>query len=840
MKKCPLSYVVLDIESTGVDPLVDEIIEIGILKISAGEIIDEYQTLVNLEGATIPDIITCLTGIEEGDLINAPKLDAIKDDVVRFISDWPVCGHNIFFDINFLQQKGVFIKNTLWDTLYLSAILLHKTDSLSLETLSRKYRFEHVDKHRALSDCKANKQLFDLLWEELINTRIPDRLVSLLDKCEFGLKQVFYEGIRYNNIKTPKERKDDAKPVLLDTDVSIHDVFKEGGVLSKLYDRYIYRLDQEKLAGEIYQAIKDSSNLIAEAPPGLGKSMGYLIPAILSDEKVAVSTSTLQLQNQLINDTLPRLKKVFPHIKYSVLKGRSNYLCLHRLDSFIKRASFDEEETILLLKILYWVQRTETGDKDELNIYRKEYDLFDEYFSSVQCNDDEVHKNCFYTIAKQKAKVSDILVINHYLLFSGYEHDVLVIDESHKLEHTIEKTLEKTLDINLFERKIASLKKFVDIKELDVLIEKLNMYFSVWGIFINEYLDEYNSKILIDNSVCYTEEYKNISFSTNKIILKWQSIKTNFLGHENDGVYNKTQEIDAIFDDLKMFFEIDNDLIKYVHLDNNGNPLLKYTIRDIGRYFNDNIKKGSVILISATLSDLKMRDGEVFSYIKKVLNLSGYREICIDRPTSKEVKVLIPKDIPEPLRPGNYKKVCSAVFDLIRVSQGRTLGLFTSYKSMESVYANIAPIFKKHGVNIYAQRINGGIGKIIDAYNHDPDNTVLFGVSVFWEGIDLKDNPIEYLFIHKLPFDHPNDPVMRERMKKFKDSFMEYSLPRSIIKFKQGVGRLIRNENSKGVIVILDTRIINKAFGKYYLDIFDDIEVIDTEELIEMLKKTNN
>jgi len=238
-------------------------------------------------------------------------------------------------------------------------------------------------------------------------------------------------------------------------------------------------------------------------------------------------------------------------------------------------------------------------------------------------------------------------------------------------------------------------------------------------------------------------------------------------------------------------------------------------------------QKKSIILTSATLG-VKLHDRNAdtseqqpFKYIRTVLSLDErFEELIIDSPFDFETQtfVMIPKDVHPITSPKSTQQLTPFFAELIKNVGGSMMSLFTSYKMIETLYLDLMEPLQNNGVRLLAQRISGGRNKIMKAYMNDPEHSVLFGTASFWEGVDIKGEALTTLVIHKLPFDVPTDPICKARSEMFNNGFYEYSVPRAILKFRQGFGRLIRSKKDYGVMVVLDNRVLTKDYGQLFLD----------------------
>jgi predicted DnaQ family exonuclease/DinG family helicase len=876
------TFVALDLETTGFDPLNDQVIEIAAVRFTEKEVLEKYETLVNPE-IPVPPIITHITGIRNEDLENAPTFDRIANDLVNFIGKDPVVGHNISFDISFLNGKGLKLLNPLYDTLHLSSILLPGLASYSLDTLSRILKISHEKKHRALSDTIACQQLFTMLLSRIgeIPSEPYSRIIRLLGKSTWPMKDLFVSADRVNpEKKTPptKKEKDEKEPPSSDKnligDETFASFFSKDGPLSRVIADHEPRPSQDRMAELIDKAFKNGTGLLVEAGTGTGKTLAYLLAGVRHSLETGmntmVSTHTRNLQGQIMDKDLPLLKKTLAqldppvHFAGAVLKGRKNYLSLKRFESFLDRDFFLDHEITMLIKILLWLKKDCSGDMEELSLQGKEYSVLEdlccaEYVCHHQ--DPEYASGCYLLKAREKAENADIIVVNHALLMQDAltetpllpENRYLIVDEAHHLERVATESMTVSISYNSFLRPFEGLSRVFEelsrqsgglfdqsdggdlMKKLKShihsLVSRIEIFFGLIGIFMEKNIEPSQFQYHLNLSASHfdTPDWQ-------KVIAAAQSISSTgleFIGdlesfHESAGLEEKiSREIkNYLYECGKKLKDLSfsvgsgqsDDRISWLFKGYEGGVSLKCAPADIGVTLGHILfdKKDSVILTSATL-----RTDKSFRFIREQLSLGeGFSEQYLpshfDFPD--QVKILIPEDLPEPATEGYFISCANLIENIVIRNKGRTMVLFTSKKALNATYHETAEKLKAEGYTVLAQNITGGRGKILEHFKDEPGKCVIFGTASFWEGVDIKGNDLTCVVMQKLPFDPPEDPIILARSRKYTDSFSSYQLPRAILKFKQGFGRLIRSSKDTGSIVILDTRIVQKGYGRQFLE----------------------
>lgn len=504
-------YVSLDIETTGLSADRDAIIEIGAVRFKGDRVFDTYNTFVD-PGRPIPYKIQQLTGITPDDIDGAPKVQAVLPGLTRFVGDNPIIGHNIGFDLGFLQKQGVFQRQASIDTFELASILLPHASRYSLTALLDHLGVElpaDDQAHRALDDAQATRRLFEALLDQArrLDGRIIEEVAQLARKSDWPLTMIFRDLNRERQYSAPvgtlgqqlaaKGLIDDApadggfalmhsqvdtgydpplKPSPSPKPLEVEKICKmlePKGLFAQYFKGFEHRPQQVDMMANVIGAFNDSQHLIIEAGTGTGKSMAYLIPAIYwavrNGQRVVISTNTINLQDQLLSKDIPTLQKILP-VKFKAvsLKGRSNYVCPRRVQMFRTKANLSPKESRLLAKLLVWMPSTTTGDREEL--FMPDYGeqaLWSQvasdgtFCSPRHCTPD----SCFYARARQNAESAHVIIVNHALLLSDVavenriipEYKYLIIDEAHHLEDNMTKQLSFSADQRSIEQMLKEL-----------------------------------------------------------------------------------------------------------------------------------------------------------------------------------------------------------------------------------------------------------------------------------------------------------------------------------------------------------------------------------------------
>ena len=472
--KSPKSIVCLDLETTGLSPDRDSIIEIGAVVFRGERVQTEWSTLVN-PGHPIPRFISELTGITDAMVAGAPRLDRVLAELEPIVGDLPILGQSIAFDLGFLQRQGLFKFNQTYDTYDLAAVLLPTAPRYNLGALASTLGVILPATHRALDDARATRAVFLRLLEMAAELPLDllAELVRLSQNLEWGggqpLEDVLGDRIREHESIGPLsapaifampaphaadapqlEPADPPSPLDIDEVVAALD---DGGALAARFPGYERRTQQLDMTASVARALSEGRHLLVEAGTGTGKSLAYLVPAVQwavrNRLRVVISTNTINLQDQLIKKDVPDLRAALKiDFRAAVLKGRSNYLCPRKLEAARRRGPENPEEMRVLGKTLVWLRQTTTGDRGELNLggpaERMVWDRLsaqDEQCTLEMCQT-LGHGTCPFYRARVAAESAHLLIVNHSLLVADIaaesrvlpEYEYLIVDEAHHLE----------------------------------------------------------------------------------------------------------------------------------------------------------------------------------------------------------------------------------------------------------------------------------------------------------------------------------------------------------------------------------------------------------------------
>ena len=671
----------------------------------------------------------------------------------------------------------------------------------------------------------------------------------------------------------------------LDVDDAAFYISKDGP-LAKINENFEERLSQIELLKNIAKTFNQNKTGVFEAGTGVGKSYAYLIPSILwavqNNERVVISTGTINLQQQLCLKDIPQAIKITGKpVKFILMKGRQNYICKRRLqDALNSKDLFENNDD--LDRIAQWQDSCDSGSKSELSFLPSEsvWNRINSESDACMALRCPYYSQCFVMKVKKEASAANILVVNHHLLFAdiesrlhgaGYDDAVvlppykrIIFDEAHGIE---------TAATSFFSE---SFNRFKILKPLNLLYRKkknsaMGFLFSVSMLSKEEEKSfqayQMISKIKSDLTnletlaldLCIQENnlwlnpltFRNFQpvLSMCQTLAKDISVFTSLVLEVLDGVPEDDRDIpyfwetkvlnrrlsdySVILNDFfmweekpdKVFWLQKKNLPSDMQKDDELNFYINFieTPLDIAPLMNQGIFEpmDSVVCTSATL-----KTGRDFSYWLRHngLYFSDSDEVLQGEffspfPYKENMIFLVPKDIPFPDEPDFQIYVENVLKNLILKAKGRTLVLFTSYESLRLSYNNIFSTMLANGIKLLRQGADDN-ARILKNFKDDV-SSVLFATDSFWQGVDVPGESLSQVIIVKLPFTVPNDPVFKARSeairKKGGNSFMELSVPEAIIKFRQGVGRLIRKNTDKGTVVVLDRRIYEKQYGSLFL-----------------------
>lgn len=869
------NVIYLDIETTGLDEVNSEIIEIGAVKIKNNKI-TTFETLIRPRGRVPVEIYNLCTGLSKEELFKAPWINAVRKKLFEFLEDLPIICHNGNFEKKFFKVHFPDIRNEIMDSMEFAAILEPYHKEYNLDALMKNITIMNKSEiHRGLDDSintlKVVNSLLCRLWSkeekrlkkrtlyETINKNYPYLKKWAWNK--FLLRPPFFISDEYDYVSYEKKKKEEVVLDEVEIDYKLYEeLLKDENIWNNGGDfGYTYRKSQLEFSKRIRENYEKGERIFIEAPTGSGKTFAYVIIAAIGtylnslkkrkeDSSFIISTNTKELQNQLIERDIPSILKklnLYDKLKYGAMKGKTNYICVERLNK-CDILEEDQEGNLTLLFLRRLVETGEYGDIENISYWAIKHFNLEKYFKDVTCDSDSCNlekckKLCYLRKRYNELPNENITVINHSLLAcwpycEKKKINHIIIDEGHNLmekcydffaeEFSSMEFLEKLDMIDKGHPNIIWLLQnlngsygFRETIEKDKIMHLVNDIIVNLNLLMNDFRTmrlasgEYGfvteffiprdelkdiTKYLLPEVSSIKESiyplYKLLETYVSNIVLDDEVTGDNDFKTLNDYII----KLKSTFDMLDKFIEPSVFYAKILEIDNEYKEFrLKNVPLNVGELVNEHMLKDvkSTTFLSATL-----RIENSFNRIKKHLGQERAKEFFIPSlfDLKKQTKIFALKDMGHYDDANYINNISRFIYETSKRINGHILVLFNNNMRRNSVYEELEMLTRGSKIEVHTNK------KSINILNDKNRNAIILGTKVFFEGIDVPGDGLSCVMLDKLPNHSPEYPILRAVTKYQHKNYQDFNYPQLCIKVKQIYGRLVRSTYDYGYFIILD------------------------------------
>ncbi|MFZ5469791.1 MAG: helicase C-terminal domain-containing protein [Myxococcota bacterium] len=879
----------VDLETTGLDPSRDEVIELGVLFVERGEVTGRLSKLFRAS-RPLPLAIRRLTGIRDEDLREAPAFASFRQELQAALRGWTVVAHNAAFEESFLAEVLVPLRAPVLDSCELLHYLYPELDSHSLEAAVRWANVGEAAAHRALQDCEDTFAVLRFALDKCVSEARADDLRDLLAVLDPAPSQPLLgaqreaalvellRGLHALCVQAPstltltpstpflparpeRERLSPAATPLSEGvrpvfDAELESLLGAGGALERTSAGFTPRPEQLSMAREVAQAFNRGETLAVEAGTGTGKSLAYLAPAALfaarNGIKVAVAPHTRTLQDQLVEKDLPKLHQATAGaFGYAVLKGQNNYLCRRRaleLTSTQGAKELPHEERAPRAYLRAFLRRSADGDLDRLSYwFRGRYPGLARLAAATRSEAAATlgprcphYQRCYYHSAVAQAKAADLLVVNQSLALAWPERypEVrhIVVDEAHELEDTATSAYSAELTEELLAQLEARLLRLRLAKETPLaaasraLVEsRERLTLAVGEVFPP---GPYGGERRLDASPTFEPLRRELLFLRSALRALGSALKE--LSPTLPSQSHQEREVASALAALEEHATFVEELTERPHparcyqvgWRDGGFALVAQPI-EVAGLLQEGFTAGkrSLVLTSATLSTGGERP---FALARVGLGRARLVKALSPFDVEKGALVVLVTDAPDPNDDGFAEWAAARISGLAAFMGGRLLGLFASARRLDAVAQRVQSVLEPLGIEVLRQ-FHGNARSLAQRQEQD-FGSVLLGTKSFWQGVDIPGPGVTCVFIDKLPIEPKARPLVAAREERLAEAatsgFARYRLPRALLLLRQGVGRLLRSANDRGVVIIADP-----GSEAYRQKVFDALEGYRVEAL---------
>lgn len=900
-------YIAIDLETTGLDAEKDEIIEIALVRFQSGQVVDSLNALVKPEQQVRPFIFQ-LTGIDPQELDAAQPFSEVVPLIADFVKDLPLVAHNAIFDARFLtkalKQHQAPSDYVFFDTLLLSRLVWQNVGNHRLETLVQALGIKRSSIHRALPDAEACGHLMYQALQKIEQFSPWEKwhLAQLAQNSNWSSIFPLPDVSPENPYFIPVAEAEPAE--LLPEPPSFPDRIRpwmnRDGVLSEHLPGYTPRKLQLQYAEIEERNLYKGGIAVLEAETGTGKTLGYLLPALLkasqSNDRILISTSTRALQEQLWQKDLPALTPLFgSKIRPALVKGRQNYLCLRKMEEHLRYAEklLTEEEHLTIMPLISWVTRSLTGDTGEnagfhIERNRQLWNKLQSDSSTCVGKPCTYYEQCFGLKARRRAGEANIVLTNHYLalqdlnldfsLLPPYEH--AIFDEAHRLPMVSHEVFGKRIWFFRFRNHVKIL-AHVKSPENGLLAEiedscqqdeaaqslakicrsriqdsekQLHRLFIKIGKAIHKLKNKQNLRFTMGLQAEFNcdpkpalEALASLKEGLTQLStrLRELDIPVGF-GRDLEGSATLVEEFRK---DLEFVTLAQRDDWAF-WLEEPGNPhtlVIQAQPLEPGSFWAQKFHPWihSALFTSATL----VAENDM-SFFESQMGLRSRSHENFKRPFSRVLhsswdvdemrQIIIVDFLPKPNDNAFQDALDDFLCELLPQVPRNTLALYTSINSLIQSHSKLSEPFAKAGKTLMSQHSDGTVDNLVEVFRKH-QNACLMGTQMLWEGVDLPGEALELLVIPKLPFPTPGNSLIQAKGEMIRarggNSFKELFVPEAILSLRQGLGRLIRHEEDRGAVLLLDKRLTQEKYGRSFTNLWKHKHHIahDMDEVKQLL-----